>query len=188
MFLVKSTFAFESALTGKDSKNNEAFLFQRARNTMIQEHFSKLKSNASFLLDPDRFNYLQKLLAENFKGLKGLDNKGAIGRSLAPYFKEMTSDGNKKSVILHKDTTIKPGVFEADIRNIGSKENLLDLFNKHNILKNDSPAAMVEQLYDTLKPYFEMLRADSCEFETLFWYMLSIDTAIETAKTGMVNY
>ncbi len=49
---------------------------------------------------------------------------------------------------------------------------------------------MIDELYDILKPYFDFLRGDGkvWEFKTLFYYMLAIDTVIETEKIGMVNY
>lgn len=197
MFLTRKTFDLAALLEEKDIKDYSATLFDRARAIMIGEHFSKLKDNGFYLLDQNRTKFLKTLLDDNFQGLKKLDTQRAISRSMRFFFYELHPNGKKTPVIINNRTLANE--FETNIRNICSKDDLYALFNKYHMFINpqdqtdirtnpEEAELRIRQLYDTLKPYFEMLRADSCEFETLFMYMLSIDTAIETAKTGMVNY
>ena len=200
MFLTYKTFDFESCLDGKDSGSHKVFLYDRARIAMVREHFTKLKDNALILLDRTRLDYLSRLLANGFCGLTSLDHKGAINRSMASFFYEPNQKDTLATV--YKDTIVNEkswngtnkATFTTDICQIESKDGLSSLFTKYvtgfeeKVQSDSKTVAMVEELYNILKAYFDFLKADVWEFKTLFYYMLAIDTAIETTKTGMVNY
>lgn len=205
MFLIEKTFAFELALDGKESKDEEASLRCRARMVMIQEHFSKLSENASFLLNSARLGYLQRLLANGFGEFRNLDRKGAVDRSMKSFFTEFNENEKevklakvcKAAIVdvekLEKDKTRQ---FAKQVCEIGCKDDLHTLFKECVKVIEDRKksvyelSAMIDELYDILKPYFDFLRGDGkvWEFKTLFYYMLAIDTVIETEKIGMVNY
>lgn len=174
---------------------------------MIQEHFSKLSENASFLLNSARLGYLQRLLANGFGELRNLDRKGAVDRSMKSFFTEFNE--NEKEVKLAKvckaaivgveklgKETDKARQFAKQVCEIGCKDDLHSLFKECVKVIEDRKksayelSAMIDELYDILKPYFDFLRGDGevWEFKTLFYYMLAIDTVIETEKIGMVNY
>lgn len=196
MFLTKKTFDFELALEGKTGKDSEALLFNRDRITMIREHFSKFRENALILLDKTRLDYLNRLMQNEFHELMDLDHKGAINRSMKAFFYE--SDDAEKEILvkMHKKVIVldDTDMFTKNICNIGSEESLYETFRnsvkgfEYKAKPDSEVAVKIEGLYKILKPYFEFLEDDVWEFKTIFYYMLAIDTAIETDKIGMVNY
>lgn len=205
LFLTSKTFGFESELDGVDKTLNEKKLRIRARMTMIQEHFDKLKDNIAFLMIVKQFDYLQELMEDNFKKLKDLDKGDALSskRSAKPFFcdkadgKDVPAKVSRKSFMDELDKSgdknggkSQKSEFAKDICAVTDSAGLAALIGKYatSSMGTSDETVNITDLYGVLSQYFEFLKADEWEFETMFFYMLAVDTAIETHKTGMINY
>lgn len=179
LFLTNKTFEYEKILCNM----NQEELTIKAAYTIINEHFKKLKEpgNFSVLLRPKHKEFLELLLADNFKYINELDKKGALVRSINFFTKETITIDKSKCSSEHIDF----------INSISfKKETFIEWFNKHykDHIDGTSATLPIDELYETIKPYLTYICQDKWDFKVLLYYMLSVDIAIETDRIGMINH
>ena len=157
---------------------------------IINEHFKKFKSNISILMRPEQNTYLRQMLTPDFECIKGsIDKKGAIIRSMGELAKISIEDKEALINICKDDSIKKTEDLQKFIRHtIKGKKEFIAWFNENYKLTDTLATLTVEELCDNLQPYFEYLSRESWDFETLLYYMLAVDVAIETDRIGMINH
>ena len=186
LHLTQEAFGYE-----KDLFNDVVDQNRNAVEKMINEHFLKLMSNLYVLMRSEHNEYLKRLLSHDFKCIEeSIDKKGALRRSMK---------GLSKITISNKDELIRickdskngdntPRLQKFIKKLIAGSTDFIEWFNVNYDLTNNKVDITVEQLCESLQPYFEYLARDTWDFETLFYYMLAVDVAIETDRIGMINY
>lgn len=186
LHLTQEAFGYE-----KDLFNDVVDQNRNAVEKMINEHFLKLMSNLYVLMRSEHNEYLKRLLSHDFKCIEeSIDKKGALRRSMK---------GLSKITISNKDELIRickdskngdntPRLQKFIKKLIAGSTDFIEWFNVNYDLTNKKVDITVEQLCESLQPYFEYLARDTWDFETLFYYMLAVDVAIETDRIGMINY
>lgn len=145
----------------------------------------------------DKNRIIESFNSNCYKDKKHASNKRTLG-ALFKKKEERTTENNNDSKKDEKSITeneIKCQLIQLDkfyMDKIDRKDKFIELFNRMAISQQGkmSPNAdvSVEQLYEVLQPYIDYVNKEQWDFETLFYYMLSVDIAIETYKIGMIEY
>lgn len=186
LHLTQEAFGYE-----KDLFNDVVDQNRNAVEKMINEHFLKLMSNLYVLMRSEHNEYLKRLLSHDFKCIEeSIDKKGALRRSMKGLSK-ITISNKDELIWICKDSKNgdnTPRLQKFIKKLIAGSTDFIEWFNVNYDLTNKKVDITVEQLCESLQPYFEYLARDTWDFETLFYYMLAVDVAIETDRIGMINY
>ena len=195
---------FDNLLFKPFSLTKRAFEYQRilcpntfsqnvdAVNTIINEHFTKLMKpyNFTILLIPENNAFLKQMLDSDFAYIKSiLDVKGSIARSIKD---EKCLDNSFAEVSIikadftksRKDSTLQEFIYGIS----SDKDEFIKWFNANYKIKDKRAKLTHDELYESIKPYLDYVSSEKWDFETLFYYMLAVDVAIETDRIGMINY
>lgn len=185
LYLTQRAFVYERQLSSDIKDQNRS-----AVEKIINEHFVKFKSNLSILMRPEHNSYLKLMLTPDFDHIKGsIDRKGALRRSMRDLAKISIVNKEDLIAICKDEDAVKTEELHKFIKAIitGPKE-FTEWFNRNYKLSDGLAKLTVEELCQTLQPYFDYLARETWKFDTLFYYMLAIDVAIETDRIGMINY
>lgn len=186
-FLTKRTFKYQRILCPNTLHQNVD-----AVNTIINEHFTKLMEpdNFAILLIPDNNAFLKQMLDSDFAYIKRtLDVKSSIARSIKD---EKCIDNSFAGISIKKayfTRSRKDIALQKFIDGISSdKDEFTKWFNTNYDIKDKRAILTSDELYESLKPYLNYVTSGKWDFETLLYYMLAVDIAIETDRIGMINY
>lgn len=186
-YLTKRAFEYQRILCPNNFGQNVD-----AVNAIINEHFAKLMKSDNFeiLLIPKNNAFLKQMLDSDFAYIKStLDVKGSIARSIKD---EKCLDDSFAEVSIIKADFIKSRkdtALQEFIKGISSdKDEFIKWFNANYEIKDKRAELTSCELYESMKPYLDYVSSGKWDFETLFYYMLAIDVAIETDRIGMINY
>lgn len=185
LFLTRKAFVYESQLSPDLKDQNRS-----AVEKIINEHFVKLLSNLSILMRTKHNDYLKLMLSREFNYInETVDKKGALRRSMGELSKISIENKDEFIKACKAETQKKTDALQIFIKEvIAGNASFIEWFNKNYELTDKLADMTVEQLCESLQPYFEYLARDTWDFETLFYYMLAVDVAIETDRIGMINY
>lgn len=185
-YLTRRAFEYEKMLFGVTAEQQK----KNAAVRILKEHFKKLSDSTNFqnLMIEDFNGYLELMQKSGFAYIKEvIDNRSSIMRSL----------GELSSVTFTKDDVIaviddeQLKSFIKDICAVGNDENLfMELFKNYYIdkLKDTRVVLTEKRLFESLKSYFAVLAKDTWNLGEIFYYILSVDVAIECDRIGIVNY
>ena len=186
-FLTRRTFEYQKILCPNTFSQNVD-----AVNAIINEHFTKLMNSDNFaiLLIPENNAFLKQMLDSDCAYIKNtLDVKGSIVRSIKD---EKCLDNSFAEVNIIKTDFIrsrKNSALQKFIDGISSdKDEFIKWLNANYEIKDKRARLTYDDLYESMKPYLDYVTSEKWNFETLFYYILAIDIAIETDRIGMINY
>lgn len=201
----------------RNKKDNTIYLAERTLVTILSEHFKKLLNAGNFrvLFEVESAkSYLGSIMnnpSKNFKIIiegKEQGETGSIERSietLINYGKEEKADVS----VIDREATIEKVIKELNTQSknyepffYGEKNNegkvtypgILSISSKKDFLAFCKGAGFItekkkcNELFDQIAPYLRYLQKKKWDTATLIKYILTIDSAIETDRIGMINY
>lgn len=176
-FLCRMTYKYEKLLdiAPKNKDYNIAY-------RIILSHFVNLKNNLSYLCRSNVDGYINHISDSSNFITNVIDKRGAIRRSM----------GTLNTLIIERDSFIND-CKDSELRNFikdlsSNKKCFINWYASYKSFNDSLAVLSAEELYEILLPYLLYINKESWDFKTLFYYIITVDAAIEIDRIGMINY
>lgn len=202
LYLVMRAYSLENDLVSlsqkkKTNDDNNKELLHRTMSTIVEEHFKKIKSGLSHLINkPELHRHIGKLDASGESHFLGVDHTGAKNRSMTALFGKIypldAASMPDLQFIKNSKKAAKP-TDDVITCKLEEKEYKLLCNNISDILGYiDSIRASHPEVYNELEAYAAMAEAFGSSlkinFLRFFNIALRLDAIVELRSIGMVNY
>lgn len=202
LYLVMRAYSLENDLVSlsqkkKTNDDNNKELLHRTMSTIVEEHFKKIKSGLSHLINkPELHRHIGKLDASGESHFLGVDHTGAKNRSMTALFgkiypldaasmPDLQFIKNSKKAAKPTDDVITCKLEEKEYKLLCN--NISDILGYIDSIKASHP-----EVYTHLEAYAAMAQAFSSSlkinFLEFFDIALRLDAIVELRNIGMVNF
>ena len=202
LYLVMRAYSLENDLVSlsqkkKTNDDNNKELLHRTMSTIVEEHFKKIKSGLSRLINkPELHRHIGKLDASGESHFLGVDHTGAKNRSMTALFgkiypldaasmPDLQFIKNSKKAAKPTDDVITCKLEEKEYKLLCN--NISDILGYIDSIKASHP-----EVYTHLEAYAAMAEAFGSSlkinFLEFFDIALRLDAIVELRSIGMVNY
>ena len=202
LYLVMRAYSLENDLVSlsqkkKTNDDNNKELLHRTMSTIVEEHFKKIKSGLSHLINkPELHRHIGKLDASGESHFLGVDHTGAKNRSMNALFGKIypldAASIPDLQFIMKSKKAAKPteDVITCELsKNEYDKlcENIKDIVDYIDSIRASHP-----EVYNELEAYAAMAEAFGSSlkinFLRFFNIALRLDAIVELRNIGMVNF